>query len=109
MCLSQHLRPDRQRPACLSKAMLLWLAGGADGNDKPEDEHCRRQRHSGAVVSHRRVPRSLTKRPSRCGICPPPTHNREPYDTLLYCLTSCPYRFVCGTDAACSSTRSVTQ
>ena len=54
-------------------------------------------------VSHRRVPRSLTKRPSGCGICPPPTHNREPYDTLLYCLTSCPYRFVCGTDAACSS------
>ena len=22
----------------------------------------------------------------------PPTHNREPYDTLLYCSTSCPYR-----------------
>jgi hypothetical protein len=22
----------------------------------------------------------------------PPTHNREPYDTLLYCPTSCPYR-----------------
>jgi hypothetical protein len=21
----------------------------------------------------------------------PPTHNREPYDTLLYCPTSCPY------------------
>jgi hypothetical protein len=21
-----------------------------------------------------------------------PTHNREPYDTLLYCPTSCPYR-----------------
>ena len=33
----------------------------------------------------------------------PPTHNREPYDTLLYCPTSCPYRSVCGTDAACSS------
>ena len=35
----------------------------------------------------------------------PPTHNREPYDTLLYCTgsTSCPYRSVCGTDAACSS------
>ena len=32
---------------------------------------------------------------------PPPTHNREPYDTLLYCPTSCPYRSVCGTDAAC--------
>ena len=29
------------------------------------------------------------------------THNREPYDTLLYCPTSCPYRSVCGTDAAC--------
>ena len=35
--------------------------------------------------------------------CFPPTHNREPYDTLLYCPTSCPYRSVCGTDAACSS------
>ena len=34
---------------------------------------------------------------------PPPTHNREPYDTLLYGPTSCPYRSVCGTDAACSS------
>jgi hypothetical protein len=32
-----------------------------------------------------------------------PTHNREPYDTLLYCPTACPYRSVCGTDAACSS------
>ena len=32
---------------------------------------------------------------------PPPTHNREPYDTLLYCPTSCSYRSVCGTDAAC--------
>ena len=31
----------------------------------------------------------------------PPTHNREPYDTLLYCPTSCSYRSVCGTDAAC--------
>ena len=35
--------------------------------------------------------------------CFPTTHNREPYDTLLYCPTSCPYRSVCGTDAACSS------
>ena len=34
-------------------------------------------------------------------VCPPPTHNREPYDTLLYCPTSCSYRSVCGTDAAC--------
>ena len=34
-------------------------------------------------------------------LSPPPTHNREPYDTLLYCPTSCPYRSVCGTDAAC--------
>ena len=25
-----------------------WLADGADGNDKPGDQHCRRQRHSGA-------------------------------------------------------------
>ena len=24
----------------------------------------------------------------------PPTHNREPYDTLLYCPTSCPHRSV---------------
>ena len=32
-----------------------------------------------------------------------PTHNQEPYDTLLYCPTSCPHRSVCGTDAACSS------
>ena len=31
----------------------------------------------------------------------PPTHNREPYDTLLYCPTSCSYRSVCGTEAAC--------
>ena len=30
-----------------------------------------------------------------------PTHNREPYDTLLYCPTSCSYRSVCGSDAAC--------
>ena len=37
----------------------------------------------------------------RCPCYPPPTHNREPYDTLLYCPTSCPYRSVCGTDAAC--------
>jgi hypothetical protein len=29
----------------------------------------------------------------------PPTHNREPYDTLLYCPTACPYRSVCGTGA----------
>ena len=37
------------------------------------------------------------------GVTPssPPTHNREPYDTLLYCPTSCSYRSVCGTDAAC--------
>ena len=33
--------------------------------------------------------------------CSSPTHNREPYDTLLYCPTSCSYRSVCGTDAAC--------
>ena len=49
------------------------------------------------------LPVAPTATTSGCGICPPPTHNREPYDTLLYCLTSCPYRFVCGTDAACSS------
>ena len=24
----------------------------------------------------------------------PPTHNREPYDTLLYCPTSCPFRYL---------------
>ena len=36
-----------------------------------------------------------------CTLYPPPTHNREPYDTLLYCPTSCSYRSVCGTDAAC--------
>jgi len=30
-------------------------------------------------------------------------HPRALYDTLLYCPTSCPYRPVCGTDAACSS------
>ena len=36
-----------------------------------------------------------------CASSAPPTHNREPYDTLLYCPTSCPYRSVCGTDAAC--------
>ena len=62
MCLSQHLRPDRQRPACLSNAMLLWLAGGADGNGKPEDQHCRRQPTARAVgLSHGRVLRSVTQ------------------------------------------------
>jgi hypothetical protein len=39
----------------------------------------------------------------RFAVYHPPTHNQEPYDTLLYCPTSCPYRSVCGTDAACSS------
>ena len=38
---------------------------------------------------------------SRSKLNTSPTHNREPYDTLLYCPTSCSYRSVCGTDAAC--------
>jgi hypothetical protein len=41
-------------------------------------------------------------RPGSTAIYPP--HSQpEPYDTLLYCPTSCPYRSLCGTDAACSS------
>ena len=72
MCLSQHLRPDRQRPACLSKAMLLWLAGGADGNDKPEDQHCRRQRHSGAVGLSQTRPQVSHQASQRLWYMPPP-------------------------------------
>ena len=53
MCLSQHLRPDRQRPARLSNTMLLWLAGGADGNGKPENQHCRRQRRCRSLTQAR--------------------------------------------------------
>jgi hypothetical protein len=46
---------------------------------------------------------SAVAKPMTSVLITSPTHNREPYDTLLYCPTSCPYRSVCGTDAACSS------
>ena len=54
------------------------------------------------VAPSLRGPRSAPAlRHARRPCLSPPTHNREPYDTLLYCPTSCSYRSVCGTDAAC--------
>ena len=52
----------------------------------------RRQRQAFALATRELVLSPLTTESPK---------KKKNYDTLLYCPTSCSYRSVCGTDAAC--------
>ena len=87
-------------PHLVQGTPLFTTAGDASASDSRASRGRSDRGHRHPVAKKKKEMRSGTGE-MRSRPCLLPTHNREPYDTLLYCPTSCSYRSVCGTDAAC--------